>query len=204
MNKGELRSHMLALLNRSDCTDALADTFIDQAIARIRRTLRIPSMELQHVYTVDLASGLNEVIIPANFIEMIDIHFDGVALVRIPSHEMVEAQKTGAVGSPQFFTRVQGSLQLHPKPTSGSLYLNYYGEFDALVDDSDSNSLTAIASDLIVYTALGYASDYFLDERGPLFDQKASQFIAEIQEQANSAETSGTAQVMRPTHRYED
>lgn len=204
MNKGELRSHMLALLNRSDCTDALADTFIDQAIARIERTLRVPSMEQQHIYTIDSASGVSEVFIPSNFIEMVDIHFDGRALVRLPNHEMVEAQKTGSVGNPEFFCRVQGTLQLHPKPTIGSLYLNYYGEFDALVDDGDTNSLTVIASDLIVYTALGYASDYFLDERGPLFDQKAGSFLVEIQEQANSAETSGTVQVMRPTHRYED
>ena len=28
MNKGQLRAHFLALLNRSDCTDTLADTFI--------------------------------------------------------------------------------------------------------------------------------------------------------------------------------
>ena len=204
MNKGELRSHMLALLNRSDCTDALANTFLDQAIARIERTLRVPSMEQQHIYTIDSASGVSELFMPSNLIEMVDIHADGRALVRLPSHEMVESQKTGAIGNPIYFTRVQGVLKIHPKPTSGSVYLNYYGEFDDLVNDSDTNSLTSIASDLIIYTALGYASDYFLDERGPLFDQKAGAFIAEIQGQADSAETSGTSQFMRPTHRFED
>ena len=204
MNKGELRSHMLALLNRSDCTDALANTFLDQAIARIERTLRVPSMEQQHIYTIDSASGVSQLFIPSNLIEMVDIHADGRALVRLPGHEMVEAQKTGAIGNPIHFTRVQGVLKIHPKPTSGLVYLNYYGEFTDLVNDSDTNSLTNIASDLIIYTALGYASDYFLDERGPLFDQKAGAFIAEIQGQADSAETSGTSQFMRPTHRFED
>ena len=51
MNKGNLRSHFKAVLNRSDITDALADTFIDQGIARIQRSLRIPSMEKKHTYT---------------------------------------------------------------------------------------------------------------------------------------------------------
>lgn len=45
MNKGEIRAHFKALLNRSDITDALADTFIDQGITRIQRSLRVPSME---------------------------------------------------------------------------------------------------------------------------------------------------------------
>ena len=36
MNKGQIRAHFKALLNRSDCPDALADTFIDQATTRIQ------------------------------------------------------------------------------------------------------------------------------------------------------------------------
>ena len=204
MNKGQLRTHMLALLNRSDCTDALADTFISQSISRILRTLRIPSMEQQHNYTISGSSGVGEVILPSNLIEMIDVHYDGMALVRVPHHEMVEHQKTGQLGSPQFFTRVQGTLQITPRPTGGNLYLNYYAQPSALVADTDTSVITDVGEDLIAYTALGYASDYFLDERGPLFEAKAATFLAEIQEQADRAETSGSTQVMRPTNRYED
>ena len=35
MNKGQIRTHFIALLNRTDCTNALADTFIDMAMGRI-------------------------------------------------------------------------------------------------------------------------------------------------------------------------
>jgi len=52
MNKGEIRAHFIALLNRSDCSNALADTFIDQAITRIQRQLRVPAMEKQNQYNV--------------------------------------------------------------------------------------------------------------------------------------------------------
>ena len=52
MNKGEIRAHFKALLNRSDCTDALADTFLNQALTRIQRILRIPPIERMQTYTV--------------------------------------------------------------------------------------------------------------------------------------------------------
>ena len=204
MNKGEIRAHFIALLNRSDCSNALADTFIDQALTRIKRILRIPSMERQDRYDVTSADGVSSLFIPADFLELIDIYYDGVALVRIPLHEMIANQKTGEVGSPRFFCREQGQFKLHPQPTSGIVYLNYYAEPIELVNDTDSNTLTVIGSDLVTYTALSYASDYFLDERAEVFEGRSGQFLSEIQEQANSAEQSGTSQVMRPTHRYED
>ena len=204
MNKGEMRAHFIALLNRSDCPDALANTFIDQGMGRILRTLRIPSMEKKQSYSVSSAGGLYSVVLPSDLIETIDIYHDGVGLVRLPMHEMVANQKTGTLGSPEFFTREQGTFLLYPMPTSGTLFINYYGELPAITSDSDSNSLTILAADAIIYTALSYAADYFLDERGALFDGKSVAFVNEIQEQADTAESSGGIQVMRPTVRFED
>jgi hypothetical protein len=204
MNKGEIRAHFIALLNRSDCSNALADTFIDQAITRIQRQLRVPAMEKQNTYNVTSASGVATLVMPSDLLEVIELYYDGNSLTRIPLHEMVQYQKTGELGSPRFFCREQGNLKIHPKPSSGDLYLNYYAEQDALTSDSDTNMLTNIASDLLTYTALSYAADYFLDERGAIFDQKSGSFLAEIQEHANSSEQSGVNQVVRPTHYYED
>ena len=70
--------------------------------------------------------------------------------------------------------------------------------------DSDENALAATSSDLIMYSALSYAADYFLDERGPIFEQKYTQFLAEEQEQANEAAQAGSIQVMRPSAQYAD
>ena len=69
-----------------------------------------------------------------------------------------------------------------------------------MTSDSDENVLAAIAADLITYGALTYASDYYLDERAPIFAQKYQEFMTELQEQANDAETSGTLQSIRPTY----
>jgi len=204
MNKGQIRAHFLALLNRSDCSNALADTFIDQAMTRIQRVLRIPPMEKLQTYTIASGTTVSELVMPIDLLEIIDLQYNGRALVRIPMHEMAEQQKHGALGSPLYFTRERDVIKLAPSVGQGELYLNYYGEVDQLIADTDDNVLTLIASDLVTYTALSYAADYFLDERGPLFETKSGQFLAEIQEQANSAEQSGMAQVMRPTRTYED
>jgi len=204
MNKGTLRTHLIALLNRSDCTTALADTFIDQAMARITRTIRIPSMEKQQTYTISSATGTGAIQIPVDFLESIDLYSNGVPLVRIPVQEMVEYQKSGELGQPTFFCRVQASYLLHPQPTGGTVTLDYYGEFTALANDAATNQLTTVGSDALIYTALGYAADYFLDERGANFDAKAGQLLSEIQNQADASELSGGTQAMRPTGHFQD
>jgi len=209
MNRGELRAHFIAVLNRSDCPAALADTFIDQAQSRITRLLRIPPMEKTHTYNVatDVSNndfGVASVVIPSDLIEAIDIYSGKYALTRLPLHEMIGAQDSGQVGTPKHFTRVQGTFLLHPSPSTGTVVLNYYGSFGALTADASTNTLTTLGPDLLIYTALSYAADYFLDERSQTFEAKASQFLAEIQEQANSSEQSGGTQVIRPSTTYED
>ena len=166
-------------------------------------------MEKTQTYdtTTDVSSndfGVASIVIPADLIEAIDIYSGKYALTRIPLHEMIEAQDTGQIGTPKFFTRVQGTFLLHPSPGSGTVVLNYYGAFAALTENESTNTLTTLGPDLLIYTSLSYASDYFLDERGPQFEAKASQFLVEIQEQANASEQSGGTQVMRPSQTYED
>jgi len=204
MNKGQIRAHFKALLNRSDCADTLADTFIDQSITRIQRNIRIPSMERQQAYNINSAEPQESIILPSDFLEIIDIYFDNTSLSRVPMRTILEMSKNNDVGAPKFFSREQGSLVLYPRPSTGTLYLNYYGQFTDLVSDEDSNDLTNVASDAVTYGALAYASDYFIDERGALFEQKLSMFLSELQQQANDAETSGTVQVIRPTTNYQD
>ena len=204
MNKGELRTHFKALLNRSDCSNALADTFIDQSIARIQRTLRIPPMERQQVYTILNDQPQDYIILPADFLEVMDIYYDGLCLTRKPLRDMVSLRSNGEQGSPIYFAREQGSILLHPTPSSGTIYLNYYGQFDDLVADTDENDLSVIAPDAAVYGALAFASDYFIDERGMLFEQKFTTFLSELQTQANEAETAGTVQAITPMASYQD
>ena len=161
-------------------------------------------MEKQQSYSITSGAKISQVVIPANLLEIIDLQYAGVSLLRIPMHDMSSAQQTGTEGNPVYFSREREVIKISPQPSGGTLFLNYYGEFDDLTDDASTNVITNIASDLLIYTALSYASDYFIDERGQLFDTKSGQFLREIQEQANAAETSGMAQVIRPAFNYTD
>ena len=202
MNKGELRAHFKALLNRTDCSDALADTFINQSISRIERTLRIPPMEKTNTYNI--AGATTFLMVPSDFLEILDLYSDDNNLQRQPLAKMVEMEKGGENGTPRFFCREGEKFRIYPYPTTGSVVLNYYASFPAMTADSDSIDLGLVASDLITYGALSYASDYFLDERGQLFEAKYQSFIMELQEQSNDAETSGTVQTMQPVAVYEE
>ena len=62
------------------------------------------------------------------------------------------------------------------------------------------NALAAIAPDLIIYAALTYASDYYLDERSPVFESKYQAFLDEIQVQADDQELAGSLQSIRPAY----
>ena len=201
MNYGELKTHFNALLNRSDITPALTTTFINQGIARIQRQLRSPINERTADYTITGATP--SIILPNDFLEIISIYMGQYELQRTSMSRYRSLSQTAAVGIPQLFTREQQKLLLHPQPTSGTLTLYYYCDFPALVNDADENDLTAIASDLVIYTALTYAADYYLDERSSVFETKSGQFLSEIQEQANDQELNGGTQALLPAYRFD-
>lgn len=202
MNYGNLKSHFNDLLNRSDITSALTTRFIDQGISRIQRQLRTPLNE--KVKTYNITSQTTSLTLPSDFLEIISLYFDQYELVRVPMSKFRALNKSTFNGSPTNFTRQQETLLLYPTPTSGSVVLYYYAEFDSMVSDSDENALAAVASDLIIYGGLTYAADYYLDERAGVFEQKFTQFLTEIQEQANDQELNGSTQVIQPAYSYGD
>lgn len=202
MNYGELKSHFNDLLNRSDITSSLTTRFIDQGIARIQRQLRTPMNEKVRNYTV--TSQTASVTVPNDFIELISLYQDDRELRRLPMANFRPYAANAYTGKPIYFTRQQASLLLHPQPTSGTLTLVYYGEFDAMSADTDENILAKAAPDLVLYSALTFASDYYLDNRAEVFEGKFNQFLGEIQSQSDDQELSGGTNAIRPAYEYAD
>ena len=202
MNFGTLKSHFNDLLNRSDITTTLTERFIDQGIARIQRQLRTPMQEKVTTYTISGATS--SVTLPSDFLEIISLYKDEYELQRITMSAYRELATNALEGKPKFFTRQQEDLLLHPQPTSGTLTLYYYGEFDALSADSDENVLTKVAPDLAIYAGLTYAADFYLDTRAEIFEQKYTQFLTELQEQSNDQELNGGTQAIAPAYSYGD
>jgi hypothetical protein len=202
MNLGDLRTHFKALLNRTDVSSQLIDTFLDQSQTRIMRTLRVPNMEKQHTYTI--SASTSSVVLPADFLEAIDLYFDDYLLRRIPMREMLLRRKSGESGNPHFFARENEKFLLFPAPSSGTLTLNYYATFATMSADSDENGLAQMASDVLLYGALVFAADYYLDDRLPQFEMRFGQLLNEIQLFADDAELAGQLTSIRPTTFYDD
>jgi hypothetical protein len=202
MNYGELKSHFNDLLNRSDITSALTTRFIDQGIARLQRQLRTPMSE--RVLEVTITAQTETLTLPSDFLEIISLYHGAKELERISMRRYRGLSASVQTGSPQYFTRQAEKLFIYPQPTSGTLVLYYHAELPALSADSDENVLTQSASDLIIYSALTYAADYYLDERATIFENKYLAFLTELQEQANDQELQGGTQSILPSYRYQD
>jgi hypothetical protein len=202
MNYGDLKAHFNDLLNRSDITSSLTTRFIDQGISRIQRQLRTPLNEKSKTYTI--TASTSELVLPTDFLEIISLYSSEYELRRTTMSEYRALANNAYTGKPQVFVREQEKLKLFPQPTSGSVTLYYYGEFDAMSADSDENKLAQVAPDLIIYAGLSYGADFYLDERASLFEQKYQAFLSEIQEQANDQELNGGTQSIRPAYGYRD
>jgi hypothetical protein len=202
MNYGDLITQFDALLNRSDLTAPLSKQFLNDGISRIQRSLRTPMQE--KIQTTSLSLVTPSLTIPADFLEIISLYYEQYELQRVPMKKFRELNHSNVTGSPTHFTREGSKLLLYPKPATGNLVLYYYAEMPALVNAIDENAMTQVASNLIIYAALTFASDYYLDERGALFESKFNQLMLEHQEMANDQEMNGGTQSIQPAYSYQD
>lgn len=193
MNYGELRSQFQGLLHRRDLTTTLRDTFLQQSIQRVQRTLRIPAMEASLAVTMDETYG-GLLPIPGDLLELKSIVFNDYVLQQRDLTSVLEGANNS--GYPLTYARAGSLWVLAPAPTLGIIgRVDYYANFSPLSTDADSNPLSEIAPDVIIYGALSYACDYYLDKRGPNFESRFQQALAELQTQADLDELSGASVV---------
>ena len=191
MNYGEIRTQFKAILNRRDCTNALADTFLNQSLERCSRELSLTGQEAQYQITVGstfsgltLPSNVNQIIgVMTNLTDTQQRKVENRSLARL-----LEIDRVGQ-GNPQFYARVGNTLQFRPTPAEGVVItLYYYGDFPQFSGDTSETFLSVIASDLLIYGALSYAADYFMDDRGQAFEARYNQIAQALQDQAYDLE----------------
>jgi hypothetical protein len=203
MNYGEIRTQFKAILNRRDCSNTLADTFLNQSLQRCTRELRTPSQEVEVNLTV--VSPFTGFPVPADIIQTIAFMVDTVSgqkrkvtyetLARFLEHDVY-------TGSPAYYTRIGNAFQFRPVPSEDTvLTLYYYGEFEQFADDNDETVLSLIAPDLLIYGALAYAADYFMDDRGQAFESRYVQIAQALQDQAYDLEAHDAS--IAPTYNTE-
>ena len=205
MNLSQLTAQFQALMNRTDLSNspALASIFINQSILRLQRELRAPFMEKIVRYTIpntyDPTLGL---VIPSDLLELIDINIDsnGNGLFDYPLQrvQLKNALALGEIpgGIPQVYARRGGYWVIGPQPGVGAVIeIIYYAEFAPLVNPTDTNTISNIAWDAVVYGALTAACDYYNDERGPQFEARFKQIGDILQAMADTDELTADAAV---------
>jgi hypothetical protein len=204
VNLSQLTSQFLALMNRTDLTanTALASTFINQSIMRLQRELRVPFMEKIIRYTItssyDPSLGL---VLPSDLLELIDLNVDsdsdGIPDYPLQRVTLKEAMsRSQYIGCPQVFARRGGYWVLGPQPAEDSVIeIVYYAEFAPLEEATDTNTISNIAWDAVVYGALAAACDYYNDERGQLFEARYKQIGSDLQGMADGDELTADAAV---------
>lgn len=203
MNLSEMKAQFNGLMNRRDLTanTALQQTFIDQAVLRVQRELRCPAMEKSVLITI--GSDYAGLIIPNDLIELIQIIPDETSN-RLDQVDISQALKLAKnSGVPYAFERQGGLWVLGPAPVSGTVIrVDYYAELTPLVDPTDTNVISQIAWDLIVYAALVQAATYYKDSRKADWELEYERILEGLQDQSDADELNTSAAV-QPAYSYD-
>lgn len=197
MNYGDCKAHFKALLNRSDCTDALVVTLFKQATTRLQRELRVPMME--KVKLIKAEGSLTNIQLPTDYLELKEILVDMKALERTSARALLGMSK--ATGTPRYYSRISDRLLIAPAASAGSeVVLLYYGEFENLPSDTSSNGLTEAAPDLLYYCALSLAGDYFEHDKRSEWEGRYQDILSTLQQQAIDDEFHGGPMVVQSAY----
>lgn len=199
MQLSDIKAQFTALANRRDLTanTALVQTFIDQAIMRIQRELRIPAMEKS--VNVTIAAPYTGLIIPNDLIELIQIIPTDTGAEKLRKCDITRATLLAQQGTdvPREYARQGGLWVLGPTPAVGEIIrIDYYSELAPLVNPADTNVVSIIAWDLIVYASLVQMAVYYKDQRKPDFEEQYQTVFADLQSQSEEDDTNGGSEVM--------
>ena len=180
MAYSDVKAQFLGLLNRRDITPSLTDTFMGFGIQRIQRELRVPSMEKIVEASTD---GTAKIDVPGDLLQIISVHTNDQVnqkkLIRTDLQTILNQSKIP--GTPQFYYREGSSIYLGPYPPSGTtIFIHYYADVSSLTADTDTNWITEVAPALLIYAALAYAADYYLDDRKQLFEASYQQIVDQL------------------------
>lgn len=205
MTLAQLRTQLLAILNRNDCTTDLANQFINLAQARIERTLRVPGQEQITIATGNDPSvtPTNSLVVPPDFLSLKHM-YSGSTLMENKDLAHFLRMPQELCGDPKYYCRVGASYLVKPTVPQGiQVVMVYYATQPVLVSDTDSNFFTNAAADLLLYGALSYGCDYFVDDRTAAYEQRFTQLYADLEEQGRMTDMDQSAQAVSPAYNTE-
>ena len=197
MTFGKLKTALRVLINRKDFTDELAGEVITRGISDIERELRIGPME-RVLETLPYDGTSNSLMVPAGYLELIDIFIDGRQLVQKDKAGLFAETSTEG---PVVFAKVADRWLLAPYPEENQVvFLHYYAESPELTTDTDFNVWTNAGFNAALYTAAALAADIYQmeDDVAARFSMKAEGYLQRLQDQDNREVWSGPMNIELP------
>jgi len=161
----DLKTAVANYLARSDLTSQIPD-FVRFAENRLRRELRIRQM--LKVVTATATAGDSTVSLPADFLELRDIHIAATpvrTLEFLSPSSFFRTARTTESGVPTAYTVLASEFQFAPIPDSAYTYkMLYYSAPTYLSDANPSNAFLANCADALLYASLAEAEPYLMND----------------------------------------
>lgn len=160
-----LKSTIAAYLARTDLTAQIPE-FISLAELRLQRDLRIRQM--LKVSTTTAVGGTATVSLPADFLEMREIHLNTNPVQTLAFEAPRNFYQNPLVmlsGRPKVYTVLATEFQFAPIPDSDyTVQMLYYARPPALSTTNASNVFLANTPDALLYASLGEAEPYLMND----------------------------------------
>ena len=189
----DLKTTIANYLGRSDLTAQIPD-FIRLAEDRLRRELRIRQM--LKVVTSNTTGGDATVSLPADFLQIRDLHIDGnpvYSLEYMSPSIFYRNARTAESGVPVNYTVLASEFIFAPQPDAAyTLKMLYYAKPTYLSDANTSNVFLANCADALLYGSLAEAEPYLMnDARIPVWASLYDRAVANISAADEGAEYAG-------------
>jgi len=192
-NKKGIRDSLIEWSQRKNISDDVLNDFIELALSKANRALRIPPLETAATLAVD-GDGYFE--LPENFLEVKELSVDRngqhIVLERKAIHE-VDYASTHSTGNPCIFGRYGNGMRIAPWDAESSVTrLYYYYVIPQMPSDQSENWFTLYAPEVLLYGALAELANYTRDQDGvALWNGKFNEAVDIIQKVEDRAAWSG-------------
>jgi len=165
--RGELRDAIKEYSQRKNIPDSTINSFIELALSKANRMLRIPPLEN---FSSPIVSTDGYFEIPSDFLEAkelyVEVNGNKILLERKTINEVDYAYSREG-GDPCIFGRLGTRFRIAPwglENTTVGLY--YFNIIPKMVDDQQSNWITKYAPEILLYGGLAELSKYTRDDEG--------------------------------------
>jgi hypothetical protein len=202
-NLAEMRGKVRDWADTAVISDGVIDDFINIAIGRMARLVRVRQME----FNDQIVHNGQGITIPTDYLETKSLKLLSASqpiYLETKSLDFVEELKWSSAGDPLYFAKktTAGGQQLLVTAPSGVglvFELIYWREPPTLIADTDSNWFLTNNATGVLYGALVELGVYITDEEfAAMYESKFSQALMEIQAIDDKASWSGDTLSVNP------